>query len=101
MTLSSKPTKKGFATEKNIKSGVTGNLEETAKENMGEKLKKIKEFENKLKDRWAFEGDAEFYFSVSFKSAYERNRFLKEKGIHLRPGNFLFYEELPEKIKNA
>lgn len=75
-----------------------GDLEETIENNWGEKLQKIKEFEKKFRDRWKFEGDGEFYFSVCFTSAEERDKFIETNRIMLREGMFIFADELPERI---
>jgi len=83
---------------KTVEKGVQGDLDTIAKENMGEKLKKIKEFEDKLKERWAFEGDSEFYFSICFKSGLDRDKFLFDNKVELQDGKFVFYEDLPKTI---
>ena len=68
-------------------------LSSVAEKEVGENLKNIKEYEKKLKDRWDFEGDAGYYFSVCFKSQKERDDFLRKTGLQLR-GDFVFYEEI-------
>ena len=77
-----------------------GDLEETIHNNWGEKLKKIKEFEARFRERWKFEGDGQFYFSVCFKTAEERDRFLEKNRISLREGMFIFADDLPERIES-
>lgn len=87
--------KKRPVSQKKIDSQFEGDLEETVENAMGEKLQKIKEFENKFKKRWAFEGDGEFYFSVCFKSKADRDEFLDKHKISLRDGQYIFADELP------
>lgn len=96
MGLKETGPKKRPVSQKKIDSQFAGDLEETVENAMGEKLKKIKEFENKFKERWAFEGDSEFYFSVCFKSKDERDEFLRKHKISLREGQYVFADELPE-----
>ena len=93
--IETKTKKKEPIAQKQIDKQFEGGIEKTIEKNMGEKLKKIKEFEKKAKDRWEFEGDGEFYFSVCFRSKEEKDEFLKKSNIRLREGQFIFADELP------
>lgn len=72
---------------------------ETKKE-IGEQLQKIKEFENKYKEHWAFEGDSRYYFSICFKSGDDRDAFCEKYGIKLHFDDHCFYEEIQNIFKD-
>lgn len=78
-----------------------GDLEGNIEKGWGEKLQKIKAFEGKFRERWKFEGDGEFYFSVCFTSKESRDKFIEENDISLREGMFIFADELPERIEKS
>jgi hypothetical protein len=69
-------------------------LEAICKQEIGEQLQLIKNFEKKFKDRWDFEGDAGYFFSVCFKSQTERDNFLDRIKIKLYNDNYVFYEDI-------
>ena len=69
-------------------------LEEQCKEEIGEQLQAIKNFEKKFKDRWDFEGDAGYFFSICFRSQADRDAFLDKNGIKLHNDNHVFYEDI-------
>jgi hypothetical protein len=102
MKMELKPAKvkkaKGIVSQAKVEKQFEGDLEENISKGWGEKLQKIKEFEQKFKDRWKFEGDSEFYFSVCFKNKEDRDRFLTDNGIMIHDGNFIFADELPDAI---
>jgi hypothetical protein len=74
-------------------------LTATAKGEIGDQLKAIKELEAKFKEQWAFDGDAGYYFSVCFKSKAERDEFLKAHGVKLRNDDHVFYEDVKNIFK--
>lgn len=74
-------------------------LTEQCKKDIGEQLQAIKKFEQKFKDRWDFESDARYYFSICFKSGKERDAFLKKHKIKLRCDDHVFYEEIKDHFK--
>lgn len=92
--IENKKLKKTSVSQKTIDKQFEGDLEKTVESNMGEKLKKIKEFEGNLKERWEFEGDSNFYFSICFRSKEERDSFVEANEIKLHDGQFIFAEEL-------
>lgn len=98
MQLMNKKTK-SMTPQSKIDAQFFGDLQETAEKNMGEKLKKIKEFEDKLRKRWAFEGDGGFYFSICFTNTAKRDLFLDKNNIKLHEGRYVFAEDLPEIVE--
>ena len=76
-------------------------LTQNAEREIGIQLQKIKEFENKFKQEWKFDGDAGYYFSVCFRSQEERDNFLATHGITLRQQNHVMFEDIKDKFKEA
>lgn len=87
---------KPVASQKKIDKQLSGDLEETIEQAAGEKLQKIKEFEGRLKERWKFEGDSEFYVSICFRDKEECLAFLDNNGIVMHDGRYIFADELPD-----
>jgi len=69
------------------------------KKEVGLQLQKIREYENKFKDQWDFEGDPLYYFTVVFKSRAERDEFIKEHSLNLQCRNYVFYEDIKQLIR--
>lgn len=75
-------------------------ITQAGKEEIGEQLRKIKEFEARFKEQWDFDGESGYYFAVCFKSKDERNAFLKRMGIKLRCDNHVFFEEIKDVFRS-
>lgn len=74
-------------------------INKEVKEEIGEKLKAIKESEAKYKKQIEIETSANFYFQVVFESPDQLKEFLKEKKITLEYGDFAFYDKIKDRFK--
>lgn len=65
---------------------------------LSDQAKQIAKQEAKLKERMDFDNDRTYYFSIVFRSTEERNAFLASKKIKLRSDDYVFYEDIKDKI---
>jgi hypothetical protein len=79
----------------------TPDLEDDCRKDIGESLQKSKDFENRFKEQWAFEGDQGYFFSVVFKSSEERDLFLKGHRVTLTHDDHVIYDEIKHIFKEV
>jgi hypothetical protein len=65
-----------------------------AEEQLSETAQKVKAQEDKLRERFRFEQDNGYFFSVCFESKKARDAFLTKHKIKLIMDNHVFYEEV-------
>lgn len=71
--------------------------EECAAELSGQ-AKQIAKQESKLAERMDFDNDRAYYFSVVFRSSEERDAYLRAHKIKLHSEQFVFYEDVKDKL---
>jgi hypothetical protein len=74
-------------------SDLKGDLSSANKQEVGEKLAKIRAGEKKLKEDFAFDLDAKYYCSIVFRSTQERNAFLKKYNVRLEFDDHFIYDK--------
>jgi hypothetical protein len=74
-------------------------LTKTCTDEIGDQLKKVRAYEQKWKEQWAFDGEAGYFFSIVFRSKAERDAFLKKHHLQLRHDDHIMYEEMNHVFK--
>lgn len=71
---------------------------EECAEELSIQAQQIAKQESKLAERMDFDNDRTYTVQIVFRGTKERNEWLAKKGIKLRSDNFVFYDDIKDKI---
>lgn len=84
--------------ETEFKAFTAKQITQTCEQEIGEQLKKIKEFEKKFKDEMQFDLDSMHNLTIIFRTTEEKFAFCEKYGILLEYNEYCFADEFIKKL---